>query len=161
MLVLLRVMLVRDHELLVGGGQLLPGPAVGAGGWPCLLSIEHWVGCPIHPCVIHCNTLLQIVDKSLLKKDLYFLLTCVLFIEGVISDEGWRCRHLQIEAVHGGDQVQGHGGGYPLLQQQSRDCGEVEEEDVHDEVSQEQRGTHHSQAYPWQQEVLLFKTDKI
>ena len=61
MLVLLSVLLVGDHELLIGGGQLLPGPAVGPGGGPGLLSVEYWVCCPmcpIHPCVIHYNALM-------------------------------------------------------------------------------------------------------
>ena len=58
MLVLLSVMLVRDHELLIVGGQLLPGPAVCRAycGRPSLLSVERWVVCPIiHSCIVHCN----------------------------------------------------------------------------------------------------------
>lgn len=48
------MLLVRHHELLIGGGQLLPGSAVGAAGGAGLLDVEHWVGCPVHPRVIHC-----------------------------------------------------------------------------------------------------------
>ena len=53
-LVLINMLLVRHHELLIGGGQLLTGPAVGATGGTGLLDVKHWVCCPVHPCVIHC-----------------------------------------------------------------------------------------------------------
>ena len=85
----------------------------------------------------------------------------MLLIESVINNDCRRSRHLQVEAVDGGDQVQGHGAHHPLRQQQPRGRGEVQEQNVQDQVSQKQRRTHHGQPYPWQQEVLFFETDKI
>ena len=57
------MLLVRDHELVIGGGRLLPGPGVGPGAGAGLLDVENRVDGPLHsaiqlvPHVIHCNNL--------------------------------------------------------------------------------------------------------
>ena len=97
--------------------------------------------------------------KRELEQVLVLSVTCVFLIEGIIYNDCWWRGHLKVEAVHGGDQVQGHGGHHPLGQYQPRGRGEVQEQDVQDQVRQEQAGTYHGQPYPWQQEVFLLETE--